>query len=1143
MPVRLVPFAARPNTFDLEVDGTLCWRPPASWWRAQTRESLAVIGADDLGTSVDAVLAAIGKALPSDVAQVVSDLRQAAGLPVDYPYTYELVALKEWIEVHRKVSGMMTLSDKQDLGAFRTKAAAVRKQLEPSDYEAPDATIVAMHREPLLRESLERVLRAVTGKADVSSMVGEIGTPGFDGLVDNLASERVLVEMGKGDYEALKDRHAHELRLQINIRQEVAEALGLDRMASFEDIVRRARVPENWQGGWCAWAVDQFVKLARYLDKRFDKKWLVGGADGGWAQKGEGAADVAIRLLQASDSPQLSCDCTKAADWDDELERIKDRHEHELRTQTNMRQEVAEALGLERAAPIVKIIAEARRRVGAVTRLREVCAAVLGIKVSEVDADPDVEAVIADVWKAPRRAVPEGLFGRLLADLGAEASRVLGATPTDLVYSADPKDDTVIARLRECISDSEMVRKRGLQSITPMTPPPVTNAAEEIERLRALVDRQGNELGELRKVTGGPTDLELRRMICQDLVWRGDMIARQEHQIESLRSDLREAEAALRAEHERIAEVSLAAQLEAQRTRERVDGVFSRVVSVENVQRMHDLLGEAADADDHVTRLLSRYADLVGGSVSTPQSDPTASEPYWPCPTHGVHSFPSKPCYVCGWKPEWLPVREDSSAAAPSAPLKPYAGHVLVALQNLTAIAEYKPSPGATINVSGIPGRGVWVRGDGLQHVPGILPAQLGRTFEIMSPTRASPVTCTWLGEFAAYDGVRLAPVYLPNEVPMFDPEVLPTAPLDHPQKRESNHTVRGRNNSESVESDLVETLRATRQDAAELETEVVRLQGEVDASIECCKERDAWRTWALRGLPDMSDRTDEQLRSAWSDRAAAFAYRCLSQETEERLHHLLGVDDSVHADEAVHQLCEEYTRQRDAVDNSRLQRALAELVAERSETAALRATARHVEGLQDDVRRAVDRHRALTNACAELRRVCFPDAPVTESDDRSDIELLRWAGEQIVLLRGTDTAKLRNLWQRLVCGPAASTIARVDPELEQQMRQACWPGHEVPLTGLEAPADALTILRVMVYVSCPLATRASLVLHARGSQDTAIHDPLTFDAKVTLNDDDSIVTDLVMADALLDALRPAARMWAAWAEGRWLAVTGHRRK
>lgn len=995
MPVRLVPFAARPNTFDLEVDGTLCWRAPASWWRAQTRESLAVIGADDLGTSVDAVLAAIGKALPSDVAQVVSDLRQAAGLPVDYPYTYELVALKEWIEVHRKVSGMMTLSDKQDLGAFRTKAAAVRKQLEPSDYEAPDATIVAMHREPLLRESLERVLRAVTGKADVSSMVGEIGTPGFDGLVDNLASERVLVEMGKGDYEALKDRHAHELRLQINIRQEVAEALGLDRMASFEDIVRRARVPENWQGGWCAWAVDQFVKLARYLDKRFDKKWLVGGADGGWAQKGEGAADVAIRLLQASDSPQLSCDCTKAADWDDELERIKDRHEHELRTQTNMRQEVAEALGLERAAPIVKIIAEARRRVGAVTRLREVCAAVLGIKVSEVDADPDVEAVIADVWKAPRRAVPEGLFGRLLADLGAEASRVLGATPTDLVYSADPKDDTVIARLRECISDSEMVRKRGLQSITPMTPPPVTNAAEEIERLRALVDRQGNELGELRKVTGGPTDLELRRMICQDLVWRGDMIARQEHQIESLRSDLREAEAALRAEHERIAEVSLAAQQEARRTVERVDDVLSRVVSVENVQRMRDLLGEATDADDHVTRLLSMHR--------------TSGE--------------ERDIYIA-------------------------------------ALEE-------------------------------VLTAALGQ----------------------AALGAALAKVK--------------TAPLDHPQKRESNHTVGGRNNSESVESDLAETLRATRQDAAELETEVARLQGEVDASIECRKERDAWRAWALVGLPDMSDRTDEQLRSAWSDRAAAFAYRCLSQETEERLHRLLGVDDSAHADEAVHQLCEEYTRQRDAVDNSPLQRALAE----------------RVEGLQDDVRRAVDRRRALTDACAELRRVCFPDAPVTESDDRSDIELLRWAGEQIVLLRGTDTAKLRNLWQRLVCGPAASTIARVDPELEQQMRQACWPGHEVPLTGLEASADALTILRVTVYVPRPLTTRASLVLHARGSQDTAIHDPLTFDAKVTLNDDDSIVTDLVMADALLDALRPAARMWAAWAEGRWLAVAGHRRK
>lgn len=817
MPVRLVPFAYRPGTFDLVVDDTHCWRAPASWWRAQTRESLAALDPDDLGASVTKVLAAIEQVLPCDLAQVVCELCRAADLPADNHYAHDLVRLKGWVEAQRKASGM-TLSDKQDLGAFRTKAAAVRKQLEPSDYEAPDATIVgtlhhwigtllgkqpateanieqlelalsslrtqvektprdawrtaadgdgptvaalyearerlqvheaeaaalrrrlqeelaraneydaivavladkdtgeirnakgdrvsavdavrelshAMHWEPLLRESLERVLQAVTGKADVSSMVGEIGTPGFDGLVDNLASERVLVEMGKGDYEALEDRHAHELRLQINIRQEVAEALGLDRMASFEDIVRRARVPDHWQGGWCAWAVDQFVKLARYLDKRLDKHWLVGGADGGWAQKGEGAADVAIRLLQASDGPQTS---------------------------TN---DEAASLRL---------------------RLREVCAAVLGIKVSEVDADPNVEAVIADVWKAPRRAVPEGLFGRLLADLGAEASRVLGAPPTDLVYSADPKDDTVIARLRECISDSEMVRKRGLQSITPMTPPPVTNAAEEIKRLRALVDRQGNELGELRKVTGGPTDLELRRMICQDLVWRGDMIARQEHQIESLRSDLRARDQMLSAARENGQARLREAQLAIQHDRERVDDVLSRVVSVENVQRMHDLLGEAMDADDHVTRLLSRYTALAGKT---------------------------------------------------------------------------------------------------------------------------------------------------PDEVSTFDPTVVPTAPLDHSEERESNHTVPGRNNSESVESDLAETLRATRQDAAELETEVAHLEAELLS----------WRTWSIQQVASPGS---EHLHASTSDaglRAAIVNQREMREVSVavcDRLCKVLGPDaDAAAANELV---------------------------------------------------------------------------------------------------------------------------------------------------------------------------------------------------------------------------------------------------
>lgn len=27
-------------------------------------------------------------------------------------------------------------------------------------------------------------------------------------------------------------------------------------------------------------------------------------------------------------------------------------------------------------------------------------------------------------------------------------------------------------------------------------------------------------------------------------------------------------------------------------------------------------------------------------------------EGYVPCPAHGVHSYPSQPCYVCGWKPD-----------------------------------------------------------------------------------------------------------------------------------------------------------------------------------------------------------------------------------------------------------------------------------------------------------------------------------------------------------------------------------------------------------------------------------------------------------------------------------------------------------
>ncbi len=771
MAVALVQHPVLPNVFDLVVDDTYGWRMPASWWRAQTRGSLSAIGADDLGASVEAVLAAIERALPSDVARAVSELRQAAGLPADYPYTHELVALKEWIETHRKVSGMMTLSDRQDLDAFRAKAASVRKQLEPSDYEAPDATIVgtlhhwlgellgkrpateadieqlelalsslrtqvekmsreewrtaadgdgptvaalcgarerlrvledAGHWEPLLRESLKRVLRAVTGKADVSSMVGEIGTPGFDTLIE-------------------------QLRWDCSRSGQRAQA-----------------------------------------------------KSGAALEEARAAGDVLWREVEGRNEQARACN------------------------------ELATALAEART------VGDDLRR-----QLRVVCAAVLGIKVSEVDADPDVEAVIADMWKAPRRAVAEALFGRLLADLGAEASRVLGAAPTDLVYSADHKDDTVIGRIGECIRDSEMLRKRGLQRIDPAAPPPVTNAADEIKRLRALVDRQGNELGELRKVVGGPTDLELRRMICQDLVWRGDTIARQEHQIESLRSDLREVEAALHAEQERAAEVSLAAQQEIQRTRERVDGVLSRVVSVENVQRMHDLFKEATDADDHVTQLLSRYTDLAGGIPDESYSEALTA------PTKLTAAEVRETM-------EFARVLSGERDVHTAALLDPNAARVLEALHNLTAIMGYTPMSGATINVSGLPGRGVWVRDEGLQYVPGILPARLGRTFKFMSPLSARPIICTWLGEFAVYDGVRLAPVYLPDEVPAFDPTVVPTAPFDHPEERESNHTAARRNNSESPIDDLAETLRATRQDAAELETEVARLEVELQA----------WRTW-----------------------------------------------------------------------------------------------------------------------------------------------------------------------------------------------------------------------------------------------------------------------------------------------------------
>jgi hypothetical protein len=264
-----------------------------------------------------------------------------------------------------------------------------------------------------------------------------------------------------------------------------------------------------------------------------------------------------------------------------------------------------------------------------------------------------------------------------------------------------------------------------------------------------------------------------------------------------------------------------------------------------------------------------------------------------------------------------------------------------------------------------------------------------------------------------------------------------------------------------------------------------------------------------LRGLPDMSDRTDEQLRCAWADWVAEMQAR---DETLYRWQALARADMrtlAVALDWPEGQVVDTITTPE-----------FGQWVE--------RARAQHVHNANDTtLRQAVD----------ELRKVVGAEHSPDES-------VLRWLGEQYLVLRDTDTAKLRALWQRLIRGPAASTIARVDPELEQQMRQACWPEHEVPLTGLEAPADALSVLRITVVMHKPRPgdELAHVEVHARGFDGKR---DLGMDASLRLRGDDPNheAIGTVVSDEVLDTLRGVSRTWALRAESDWYSANGDKRR
>lgn len=74
-------------------------------------------------------------------------------------------------------------------------------------------------------------------------------------------------------------------------------------------------------------------------------------------------------------------------------------------------------------------------------------------------------------------------------------------------------------------------------------------------------------------------------------------------------------------------------------------------------ERGGTIMGTQGVSADEVFAAAWAHHDARAADPVEVDSDVEMREGYLPCPEHGVHSFPSKPCYMCGWRPEFHDAR------------------------------------------------------------------------------------------------------------------------------------------------------------------------------------------------------------------------------------------------------------------------------------------------------------------------------------------------------------------------------------------------------------------------------------------------------------------------------------------------------
>lgn len=81
----------------------------------------------------------------------------------------------------------------------------------------------------------------------------------------------------------------------------------------------------------------------------------------------------------------------------------------------------------------------------------------------------------------------------------------------------------------------------------------------------------------------------------------------------------------------------------------------------------------SVDPDTRVAVVGRADIHIIDSIIASVVAKDEIPEGYRPCPEHGVHSYPSKPCYMCGWKPDLYEAIVEPAAAAAGARSAAYA--------------------------------------------------------------------------------------------------------------------------------------------------------------------------------------------------------------------------------------------------------------------------------------------------------------------------------------------------------------------------------------------------------------------------------------------------------------------------------------